>query len=145
ELGGAPDTVLDRAALEGLRALDADAPRLKRPEARGNDDGARVEARTARGAEPEAPALVTRKFRHLMSQVQLRLERLDLLQQPVDQLLCAAHRQRRDVVDGLVGIELGTLSARMLQRVDHVRADAEESQLEHLEQPAGSGADDDDL
>ena len=35
------------------------------------------------------------------------VERLDLLQQAVDQLLRAADRQRRDVVDGLLGIQLG--------------------------------------
>jgi len=29
------------------------------------------------------------------------------------------------------------------QRVDHVRADAEQAQLEYLEQPAGTSADDD--
>ena len=45
-------------------------------------------------------------------------ERLDLLQQPVDQLLRAAHGQRRNVIDRLVRIELGALAADLRQRID---------------------------
>jgi hypothetical protein len=75
--------------------------------------------------------------------VESRLEGLDLLQQPIDELLRAAYRQRRDVVDRLVGIELGALTARMLERVDDVRLDAEQPELKHLKQPARTRTDDD--
>jgi hypothetical protein len=75
--------------------------------------------------------------------VESRIEGLDLLQQPIDELLRAAYRQRRNVVDRLVGIELGALTARMLERVDDVRLDAEQPELEHLEQPARARTDDD--
>src|SRR5262249_1835095 len=54
-------------------------------------------------------------------------------------------RQCRDVVNRLVGIQLGALPAGVLERVDDVRTDAEQPQLEYLEQPAGSSADDDAL
>ena len=79
---------------------------------------------------------------HLLTEMQLRFERLDLLQQPVDQFLRPAHRQCRNVVDRLVGVELGALAARVLQRIDHLGADAQQAELEHLEQAAGSGSDD---
>ena len=143
ELAGAADTILDGAALEGVGAFDADASRLEGAEARGDHHRAGVEADPARGGNVKAPVLAPRKLHHLVAEVQLRFEGPDLLQQPVDQLLGTANRQRRDVVDRLVGVELGTLSAGVAQRVDDVRADPEQSQLKHLEQSAGSGADDD--
>ena len=88
---------------------------------------------------------VAAAINHLLAQVELRVERLGLLQQPVDQLLGAADGQRRDVVDRFLRVQLAALSARMLERIDHVGADAEQAELENLEQPAGTGADDDDV
>ena len=73
------------------------------------------------------------------------MKRLDLLHETVDELLGTADRQRRNVVNGLFGVQLGALAARMRQRVDHMRADSEQSELKHLEQAAGTGPDDDDL
>ena len=52
--------------------------------------------------------------------MKLGTERLDLLQQPVNQLLGAAHRQRRNVVNRFIRIQLGALTARLLERVDDV-------------------------
>jgi hypothetical protein len=40
----------------------------------------------------KAPVLESRELRDLVSEMQLRLERLDLLQQPIDQLLRPAYR-----------------------------------------------------
>src|SRR5262245_4224644 len=71
------------------------------------------------------------------------MERLDLLQQPVDQLLGAADRQRRDVIDRLVGIELGALAARMRERVDDLALHAEQAELEHRKEADRPRADDD--
>ncbi len=77
--------------------------------------------------------------------MELRVEGADLLHQPVDQLLRSADRQRGDVVDRLLGIELGTLTAGMCERIDQMRADSQQAELEHLEQAAGAGSDNDDL
>src|SRR5580693_7294622 len=96
ELGGVLDPVLDGTALEGLRALDADAARLERAEARGDYYRAGIEAHAGGGGELEASVLRACKLADLVPEVQLRLEGFDLLEQPVDQLLRAAHRQRRD-------------------------------------------------
>jgi hypothetical protein len=75
--------------------------------------------------------------------MKLRSKGLDLLHEPIDQLLRVAYRQCRDVVDGLVRIQLRTLSARMGQRIHDVGADAEQAKLEGLEEAAGASADDD--
>jgi hypothetical protein len=65
------------------------------------------------------------------------------LHQPVDQLLRAADRQGRDVVDRLVGIELGALPARVRERIHDLALHAEQAELEHREEPDRARADDD--
>ena len=56
-----------------------------------------------------------------------------------------AYRHRGNVVDGLVGIELGALAADRGQRVDDFGAHAEQAQLEYLEEADGACADDDGI
>ena len=68
--------------------------------------------------------------------MQARAERLDLLEQPIGQLLAGAHRHGRNVVDRLVGIQLDALAARRFQRIDDLRLQPEQAQLENLEQAA---------
>jgi hypothetical protein len=77
--------------------------------------------------------------------MKLRIEGLDLLHQPIDEFLRVAHRQRRDIINGLIRIKLGTLSARMRQRVHDVGTKTQEPELERLEKTAGACADDDDV
>ena len=129
--------------LEGIGALDTEPARLERAEARRDHHGLRDEPRAGRRGQVEAAVLARTQLDHLLAEVELGPERLDLLHQPVDQLLGAAHGQRRDVVDGLVRVQLGALPARVLQGVDDVRLDAEQPQLEDLEQPRRACADDD--
>jgi hypothetical protein len=74
--------------------------------------------------------------------VELGVERLDLLHQAVHEFLRTANRQRRDVVDRLVRIELRALPARMLQGVDEVALDAQQPEFENLEQAGRACADD---
>ena len=136
---------MDVPALERFAALQPEATRLERAEPARDDHGARVEARVARGDEQERVIRQHLQLGHFLAHVELRVEGLRLLQQAVDQLLGAADRQRRDVVDRLLRIQLTALPARMLERVDDVRVDAEQAQLEDLEQAAGAGADDDDV
>jgi hypothetical protein len=77
--------------------------------------------------------------------MKLRLEGLDLLHQPVNELLGAAHGQRRNVIDRLLGIQLRALSAWYRQRIDDVRTDTEQAKLEYLKQAARTRTDDDDV
>src|SRR5882672_5185637 len=142
---GALDAVVNLAPFERLRAFEAQASRLKRTDAARNDDGAREKRSVSRSAHPEALLAALADLCDLLSEVKGRVKRLDLLQQPVDEFLGAAHRQRRNVVDRLVGIELGALTAGMGERVDDVRRDPEQPELEDLEQPARSCADDHDV
>src|SRR4029077_3424143 len=78
---------------------------------------------------------------HLL-QMKLRAERLDLLHQRVDQTFAGAHRNARDVVDRLLGIELRALAADLVEDVDEMRLHVEEAELEYREQAAGPRPDD---
>ncbi len=69
-----------------------------------------------------------------------RLERLDLLHQRIGEPLARNHRQGRNVVDRLLGIELGALSADLVEDVDNVSLDVEQAEFEHCEKTAGAGA-----
>jgi len=69
-------------------------------------------------------------------------EGLDLLEQVVGELLAGANRHGRDVVDRLVGVQLDALAARVGQRIDDVRLDLEQAELEDLEQAHRAGPDD---
>ena len=80
-----------------------------------------------------------------LAEVNAGVERLDLFEQPVDEFLCATHRQRRDVVDRLVRVELRALAARVLERVHDVALHAQQAELEHREQAGRASADDDAL
>ncbi len=61
------------------------------------------------------------QFGDFLPQMKNGVEGLRLLQQPIDQFLGTAHRQRRDVIDRLVGIQLGALTAGLRQRINDVR------------------------
>ena len=80
-----------------------------------------------------------------LAKVKLRPERMDLLHQIVDELLPVDHREARNVVDRLLGIELGALAARFRQNVDQMRLDVEQAEFEHGEQADRPGADDRDV
>jgi hypothetical protein len=67
--------------------------------------------------------------------MELGAERLDLLHEPVGQLLPGNHSEARDVVDRLLGIELGALAAGPIENVNHMGLDVDEAELEHGEQP----------
>jgi hypothetical protein len=93
----------------------------------------------------ELAALQALHFRHFLPEMKRRIERLCLFEQAVDQLLSTANRQRRDVVNRLVGIQLGALSAGAGQRIDDMGADAKQAEFENLEQAHGARTDDDGI
>ena len=98
------DAVMDVAALKCVRPWDAQPPRLKGPDAAGNHDTGGDEPGTGRGGHVKLAVLQLRQFRDFLAEVKRRRERLCLLQQPVDQFLRPANRQRWDIVDRLVRI-----------------------------------------
>jgi hypothetical protein len=77
--------------------------------------------------------------------MELGAKGLDLLEQAIDEFLRSADGQRRDVVDRLVRVELGALPARVSQRVHDVGLDAEQPELEDLEETRRASADDHDV
>ena len=81
----------------------------------------------------------------ICAEMECRLERLDLLQQPVGQFLAGDDRQTRNVVDRLLGIELGALPARPVEDVDQMAFEIEQPKLEHREQPDRACSDDGDV
>jgi hypothetical protein len=145
EVAGTLHLVMNVPAFEGFAAFQAEAARLERAESAGDDHRPRVKARIPRSRQQEGVVGQHLQPGHFLAHVELRVERLRLLQQAVDQLLRPAHGQRRNVVDGLLGIQLAALPAWMLERVDDVRMDAEQAELEDLKQATGAGADDDDI
>ncbi len=100
-----------------------------------------MEARIQRGAQEERVIGQRLQFDHFFAEVEIGLERPDLFQQTVDQLLGAAHRQRRDVIDGFIRVKLRALAARMLEGIDEVGVNTQQPEFEYLKQPAGPGAD----
>ena len=73
---------------------------------------------------------------HALIEMELGAERLDLLHELVGQLLAGDDGQPGNVVDRLLGIELGALAAGPVENVDDVAFDVDEAELEHGEKPA---------
>ena len=71
------------------------------------------------------------------------VEWLDLLEQGICQFLSGANRNAGDIVDRLVRIKLAALTTRLPDGIDNLSFQAEEPELEDLEQAAGTGADND--
>src|SRR3990170_1832361 len=71
------------------------------------------------------------------------LEGPDLLQEPVGQLLAGADGQTRNVVDRLLGVELGALAARPVENIDDMGFQPREPELKYREQAHRAGANDD--
>jgi hypothetical protein len=71
-----------------------------------------------------------------------RVERLDLLHQSLGQPLAGDFRNSRNVVDRLLGVELGALAAGLVEDVDQVGLHVEQPKLEHREQAHWARADD---
>ena len=142
KIGGRLHAVVHALALELLDALERETPRLKGADARRDDHRPRRELRARARCHVELSARQGLELGDLLAQVELGMEGLHLLQQTVYQLLRTAHRQRRNVVDRLVRIQLGALTPDLGQRVDDDRADAEKSEFKDLEDAHGTGADD---
>ena len=140
--------VVHAGALIGVDALDRRLLRLERAAAGGDHDRLAFEDLVAVGPHPEARRLGgaerLQALDHL-AEMEDRPERLDLAHQVVDDALAGDDRKAGDVVDRLLGIELGALPADFRQDVDEMGLDVEEAELEHREQPDRARADDHDI
>ena len=130
---------------ERLDAVHPQRHRLEGTHAAGDHHRAGVERFAGAGSDVEAAVVDGFHFRYLSAQVEGGLERPDLAHQPIHQFLRVAHRNAGNVVDGLVRVQLGALAAWCRHGVHHMGANAEQAQLEYLEQAAWPGANDDDI
>ncbi len=82
---------------------------------------------------------------HHLAHMKDGVERLDLLDQVVDEPLRGHFGEAGNVVNRLFRVEFGALAAGLGQNVDQMAFDVEQPQLEHREQARGARADDDDV
>ena len=131
-----------RGALVGLDALERRTLRREGAAARGDDDDLGDERLAGVRREPETAVFFARERIDALTEMEGRAEGLDLLHEPIGQLLARNFGERRDVVDRLFGVELGALSADLFEDVDDVGAYVEKAELKYREEAAGAGADD---
>src|SRR5439155_15472880 len=106
------DRIEDRAPLIGIDPGDGWLLGLERSASCCNDDNLGAEDQSAVGLELEQAVLTFLKRGYHLIEVELRMKRLDLIEQPVGQFATGDHRHARNVVDRLLWIELGALAAR---------------------------------
>ena len=95
-----------------------------------------VELQPAIGFQLEALIRQLLQRGHHLVVVVRRVERSCLLKQPVGKFLPGHDRQCRNVVDRLFRIKLGTLAARLVQNVDDVALQIQQTQFEDRKQAA---------
>jgi len=130
------------APFERVGAFDRQPLRHECAVARGDQHGRRVEAQAVIGAR--APAAVLGAFERLdaLAEMDRRIERAALVEQPLHQFARGARHDRRNVVDRLVRIQFGALTADALRAVDEMTGQADHAGLERREQADGPRADD---
>jgi hypothetical protein len=120
ELRCVGDLVVHRSSDQRGNLRQVQRARCKRAESAGDDHDAGIEFEPAVGRCAKAPGLGARERGHGMAKMEDGCKRADLLLQALDQLARGAHRKRRDVIDRLVGIQLGALAANDRHRIDDV-------------------------
>ncbi len=101
-----------------------------------------LEHRAHIGGQPETSVEALERL-HALVEMERGAERLDLLHEPVGQLLAGDDGEAGNVVDRLLGVELGALPARPVEDVDHMRLDVDQAKLEHGEEAHGPCPDND--
>ena len=115
EARGTGDFVVDTLSFEPLDVGHSQASRLERADPCGDDHRARIELRARSGAHVKAARRKLLEPDCFLAEMKRRREGFDLLQQALDQFLSTAHRQRGNVVDRLVRIQLRALPAGVPQ------------------------------
>ena len=137
-----PDGVEHRAVLIGLDPGNRRTLGLERAAAGGNHDDFDLEDFSAIGGDPKQRITDLLDRLHHFLKMEGCPERLDLRHQSVAEPLAGDVRNAGNVVDRLFRIKLRALAADLVQNIDHVRLHVEQPKLEHGEQAARSGADD---
>ena len=128
-----------------LEAGHVELARREGTNTRRNDHCATIKSGAGGRYDPEPTVFEWCNLVDLLSQMKRGRERADLLLKTVDQLFGAANRQRRNIVDGLVRVQLDTLPTSIVQRIDEVRLQAQQTELKDLKESAGTSAHDNDI
>ncbi len=133
----------DRGALIGLDARHRRPLGLERAAAGG--DHHHLAEKGGAGVGGQAETSVRLAFERLdhLGEMEARMKGMDLLHQLLDQLLAGDLGIAGNVVDRLLGIELGALAARPVENVDQGAAQIEQTEFEDGEQADRPGAHDD--
>ena len=137
--------VVHRLAFKGFDARHRRTLRLERAAAGRHDQHGALEHLAAIGGDAETRIADLLNALHHLVQVELRIERLDLLHQALGEALAGDHRDAGNVVDRLLGIQFGALSADLVQDVDQMHLDVEQPEFKHGEQSAGARANNKDI
>ena len=115
--------VKDVFAQQFLETWQAEAALNERAHTRGNEHGGCFKLRTLVGLHMPLAVFCGFEFTHQFLQVKLRCEGFDLGLQLVNQFLTGAKWNAGYVVNGFVGVKLGTLAAHLWQCIHHVALD----------------------
>ena len=137
--------VVELRAFKFFNARNTQGARLEGADACRDDDDLRHEARACARLDVEAAVFLLFHLVDRFAKMKYGLEVMILLEQVFRQLVGRADGDGRNVVDGLCGIELHGLTADRLERVDDVAFDFEQTELENLKEPDGTGSDDDGI
>ena len=137
--------VVKLGAFEFFDTLNAQLTRLEAADTGGEDDNLTVEAGAEARFNVETAVFLLFNDGNFFTEVEDRVERVNLLEEVFRQFIGRANRNGRDVVDRLGGIEFHALTADRAQRVDNVSLDFEKAEFKHLEEADGTGTDDDGI
>ena len=104
-----------------------------------------MEAGAQIGFHMEGTVLLLLNLRDDFAQVIDRLEGMILLQQVFSQLSRRVHRNSRNIVNWLLGVELHALAAHIPKRIHHVAFHLQKTEFENLKQPDRTSTDDNDV
>ena len=145
KVGRILDTVEKLRAFKLLQSIDLEGAGLEGAHASGDENGLGQELRALAGFHIEAAVCLLFDHGHFLAHVVGGAEGLGLLEQGIGQFLAGAHRNGRNVVDRLVGIQLNGLAAGVGQRIDDVGFYLQQAQFENLEQAHRASPDDDGI
>ena len=137
--------VEDRFSLIRLDAWDRRALRLERAATGGDDEDLALELGALVGLHAEQGIADLLHRLHHFSEMELRIERLNLLQQRIDEALRAGVGNAGNVVNRLLRIEFGALPADLVENVDEVTLHVEQAKFENGEQPDGPRTNNDNV
>ncbi len=139
------DVIVQRRSVIVLDACRPHWAWLERSYSAGDYDGLGVKLFARTGTHNKAVVALSFDSGDFFSKVHAAVEGFDLFQERLCQLLARTNRDRGDVVDRFVWIELRALTAGLPNRVDNLRFYAKKTQFKNLEQAAWTCSDNNNI